>query len=85
MYRCPFPGCNHIGQYAITNIHAATHGFKTVREMTSAHGKVTMVSYDTKKLNRAHKQPTINHHSFNNLENAMSRLKKTDRSDLKTR
>jgi hypothetical protein len=86
MYKCPFPGCDYTAAYAILNSHAKKHGFRTVQEMTKAHGPVTQAKVDPYKLkmaNRGHQ--SLNENSYNNIDSAIARLKQVDRSELRNR
>lgn len=86
MYKCPFPGCTHLASYAILNSHAKTHGFAKVSEMTKVHGRVEKLNEDPKKLYHARQNSVdIRDSSYNNIESAMARLVKKDRSELKNR
>ena len=86
MYKCPFPECGYTSAYAILNSHAKTHGFKTVKELTKAHGPIQMVRFDPHKYkNNMKLTNNISSGSFNNIESALMRLHKDDRSELKNR
>lgn len=86
MYKCPYPNCTHVAAYAILNSHAKTHGYKTVTEMCREHGPVTQPKMDPKKLKHYRDNYlSITESSYNNVENAVARMKKTDRSELSNR
>lgn len=86
MYKCPFPGCTHIAAYAILNSHAKTHGYNKVAEMTKEHGRVDKLHQDPKGLFHAKQQSAdVRESSYNNIESAMARLVKKDRTELKNR
>jgi hypothetical protein len=84
MYKCSFPGCDYVAAYAILNSHAKTHGFNTVKEMTKKHGPIMQPKVDPVKLRNANKHhATLNENSYNNIDSAVARLVKVDRSELR--
>lgn len=86
MYKCSFPECTHVAAYAILNSHAKTHGFNKVSEMTKAHGPIKhMAPTSNQSFHAKHTTVDIRESSFNNIETAMSRLKKKDRNELSVR
>lgn len=84
MYRCPFPGCDHVAAFAILNSHAETHGYSRVADMTKEHGPVIKTKPDPVKMRNIDSHQ-LNENSFNNIESALARLKKSDRSELRNR
>jgi hypothetical protein len=86
MYKCPYPGCDYVAAHIILNSHAKKHGYKNVKELTEAHGPIKQLQYDPKKLKHARESTVIvTESSFNSVESAIARLKKSDRSELRNR
>lgn len=84
MYECPFPGCQYVAAHAILNSHAKSHGYVRVSEMTKEHGPVKRINPNPKAVSYARATTVdIKESSFNNIESAMSRMKNTNRGDLR--